>query len=61
MKKIPLFFSTILIVAQIVRAQVPATTIAIWKNDAKGAYNIIHDDFGDNGVIGIQIKHLFLI
>jgi hypothetical protein len=54
MKKITLFFSSILIVTQIVSAQVPTTTIATWKNDAKGAYNIIHDDFGDNGVIGIQ-------
>ena len=40
--------------ALIATAQNPSTTIATWKNDAKGAYNIIHDDFGDYGVIGIQ-------
>ncbi|MFQ3575280.1 MAG: carbohydrate-binding protein [Cytophagales bacterium] len=28
--------------------------IARWKNNAKGAYNIIHDDYGDAGVDGIQ-------
>jgi len=28
--------------------------IARWKNNAKGAYSIIHDDFGDPSVDGIQ-------
>lgn len=35
-------------------AQNPAVSIATWKNNTSGAYNIIHDDFGDNVVIGIQ-------
>jgi hypothetical protein len=49
-------FTTLLAFATalIATAQNPSTTIATWKNDAKGAYNIIHDDFGDYGVIGIQ-------
>jgi len=32
----------------------PSASIATWKNDAAGTYNIIHDDFGDAGVDGIQ-------
>jgi hypothetical protein len=28
--------------------------ICTWKNNALGCYNIIHDDFGDFGVAGIQ-------
>lgn len=28
-------------------------SITTWKNDALGAYNIIHDDYGDAGVDGI--------
>ncbi|MFT6716642.1 MAG: hypothetical protein ACJA0Q_001286 [Saprospiraceae bacterium] len=32
----------------------PSTTIATWKNDAKGAYSFIHDDYGDPGVSGIN-------
>lgn len=35
-------------------AQNIPTSIATWKNNAKGAYNIIHDDFGDYTVIGIN-------
>lgn len=35
------------------KAQNPSSTIASWKNDAKGAYSIIHDDYGDVGVDGI--------
>lgn len=35
-------------------AQNPSATITTWKNDAKGAYNIIHDDFGDWSTQGIQ-------
>lgn len=34
-------------------AQNPTGYIATWKNDAKGAYTIIHDDYGDSGVDGI--------
>ncbi len=40
------FFATI--------AQNPTTSIASWKNNAEGAYSFIHDDYGDNGVIGIN-------
>ncbi|MFN3402594.1 MAG: carbohydrate-binding protein [Cytophagaceae bacterium] len=31
----------------------PPVKICTWKNNATGCYNIIHDDFGDYGVIGI--------
>jgi hypothetical protein len=34
-------------------AQTPTAAIALWKNDAKGAYSVIHDDYGDVGVDGI--------
>ncbi len=34
--------------------QTVPVSIATWKNNAKGAYNLIHDDFGDAGVIGIN-------
>ena len=54
MKKSLLFSVAHLIGMSMLYAQTPSTTIATWKNDAKGAYNIIHDDFGDGGVIGIQ-------
>lgn len=35
-------------------AQQVSSSIASWKNNAKGCYNIIHDDFGDYAVSGIQ-------
>ena len=35
-------------------AQQVSSSIASWKNNAKGCYNIIHDDFGDYAVAGIQ-------
>ncbi|MFT6748035.1 MAG: peptidoglycan/xylan/chitin deacetylase (PgdA/CDA1 family), partial [Glaciecola sp.] len=35
-------------------AQTPSTSIATWKNDAKGAYSFIHDDYGDPSVAGIN-------
>jgi hypothetical protein len=54
MKKTLLLVSSSILGLTNLFAQTPSTTIATWKNDAKGAYNIIHDDFGDNGVIGIQ-------
>jgi hypothetical protein len=34
--------------------QNPTATIATWKNDATGCYSFIHDDYGDNAVIGIN-------
>ena len=34
-------------------AQVIPSYLADWKNDASGAYSIIHDDYGDVGVDGI--------
>ena len=34
-------------------AQNPTSYIAEWKNDADGAYSMIHDDYGDTGVDGI--------
>jgi hypothetical protein len=37
----------------IISAQTPTVNIATWKNDAKGAYSLIHDDYGDPGVDGI--------
>lgn len=40
--------------SQFTTAQVVTSSIATWKNNAKGAYTIIHDDFGDNSVSGIQ-------
>ncbi len=33
--------------------QSPSASIALWKNNAKGAYSVIHDDYGDAGVDGI--------
>lgn len=54
MKKTLLSITTTLAGLTSLFAQNPSTTIATWKNDAKGTYNIIHDDFGDGGVIGIQ-------
>lgn len=35
-------------------AQVVSSSITTWKGNAKGAYTITHDDFGDNSVSGIQ-------
>ncbi len=34
-------------------AQIIPSYVADWKNDASGAYSIIHDDYGDVGVDGI--------
>src|SRR6478735_6966657 len=34
-------------------AQTPSASFAKWKNNAKGAYTITHDDFGDPVVQGI--------
>jgi hypothetical protein len=39
-------------IIQLVNAQ--QVGICTWKNNALGCYNIIHDDFGDYGVVGIQ-------
>lgn len=49
-------YYTILVVALFATstfAQTPSASIANWKNDAKGAYSVIHDDYGDIGVDGI--------
>ena len=35
------------------QAQTPAANIATWKNDADGAYSIVHDDYGLAGADGI--------
>ena len=35
-------------------SQNPQTTISTWKNNAKGVYSFIHDDYGDFGVQGIN-------
>ena len=37
----------------LINAQNPTGYIADWKNDAKAAYTIIHDDYGDAAVDGI--------
>lgn len=34
-------------------SQVIPSSIATWKNDAQGAYSIIHDDYGNSSVDGI--------
>lgn len=50
-----IFGLLVLIVAcSTAQAQNPAASICTFKNDARGAYNLIHDDFGDMGVIGIN-------
>lgn len=36
-----------------ISAQTPTASFADWKDDADGAYTIIHDDYGDTGVDGI--------
>jgi len=45
---------SVLVLPFLSSAQSPTTSIATWKNDAKGAYSFIHDDYGDNGVQGIN-------
>lgn len=49
------FFITaiILLFTRSMNAQSPTAKITDWKNNAKGAYTIIHDDYGDTGVDGI--------
>ncbi len=37
----------------VAQSQAPTASIALWKNDAKAAYSVIHDDYGDAGVDGI--------
>lgn len=46
-------FGAVLFMCASVQAQNPTTSIANWKNNANGAYTIIHDDYGDTGVDGI--------
>lgn len=51
MKKILLYLLGLLLFFGQATAQ--TTSIAKWKDNASGAYNIIHDDYGDSGVDGI--------
>jgi hypothetical protein len=37
-----------------VQAQTPTVSYANWKDNAKAAYTIIHDDFGDVSTVGIE-------
>lgn len=46
-------FSIFIIITPSVFSQSPSASIATWKNDAQGAYTIVHDDYGDRGVDGI--------
>ncbi len=52
-KNILLCFATIALFSHEIYSQSPTATIALWKNDAKGAYTIIHDDYGTSVVDGI--------
>jgi Polysaccharide deacetylase/Secretion system C-terminal sorting domain/PA14 domain len=51
------FFKAILITLPIwvttVHAQTPTVSYATWKDHAKAAYTIVHDDFGDESTVGI--------
>lgn len=42
-----------LLITTSISAQNPSGQISDWKNNAQGAYSIIHDDYGDTGVDGI--------
>lgn len=56
LNKLPLAigaFSLLTTVSINLDAQTPTGYVADWKNDAQGAYTIIHDDYGDPGVDGI--------
>lgn len=46
-----LFVSLIFFISTLTFSQ--TANIATWKNNAKGCYNLIHDDYGDSGVDGI--------
>lgn len=48
-----LFTTAILLLFSTTKAQSPSGQITDWKNNAQGAYSIIHDDYGDTGVDGI--------
>jgi hypothetical protein len=41
------------LLATTVHAQNPTVSYATWKNNAKAAYTIVHDDFGNNETSGI--------
>jgi PA14 domain/Polysaccharide deacetylase/Secretion system C-terminal sorting domain len=45
--------STLPIWATTVYAQTPTISYATWKDNAKAAYTIVHDDFGDASAVGI--------
>lgn len=51
MKKILISINLTCAVLSVIFAQ--TASIATWKNDATGCYNIIHDDYGDRAVDGI--------
>lgn len=48
-----LFTTAIILLFSTTKAQSPSGVITDWKNNAQGAYSIIHDDYGDTGVDGI--------
>lgn len=54
MRKNSLLLGLLLTASTSLFAQSPSTSITTWKNDAKGCYNIIHDDYGDWSTPGIQ-------
>ncbi len=54
MIKLLLFLFSSVFFFQVLFAQTPTTSFAPWKNNAKGAYSIIHDDFGSSSVPGIE-------
>ena len=53
MKKLSLLSSVMLAISVNLFAQNVPVSMSNWKNGAKGAYSIIHDDYGNGGVDGI--------
>ena len=53
MKKLSLLSGLILAISASLSAQNVPVKLSNWKNGAKGAYSIIHDDYGNGGVDGI--------
>jgi peptidoglycan/xylan/chitin deacetylase (PgdA/CDA1 family) len=45
--------STLPFLATSIQAQTPTVAYATWKDNAKAAYTIVHDDFGDESTAGI--------
>ncbi len=54
MKKLLTFLSLSALLSVNVAAQNATTTFATWKNNATGAYTIVHDDYGSGNVNGIE-------